>query len=64
MGGFTVTDTEFETFGSATLVAVTDTVVVLLTVGPVKTPLPEIVPCPAVQVTPFLVLPVTVALKF
>jgi hypothetical protein len=64
IGGFTVTDTEFETFGSATLVAVTDTVVVVLTVGAVNNPLLEIVPLPTDQVTPFLVLPVTVALKF
>jgi len=63
IGGFTVTDTEVETFGSATLVAVTDTVVALVTVGAVNNPLLEIVPFPADQVTPFRVLPVTVALK-
>jgi hypothetical protein len=63
MGGFTVSDTEEETFGSATLVAVTDTFVVVLTVGAVNNPLLEIVPFVADHVTPFLTLPVTVALK-
>jgi len=63
IGGFTVTDTESETFGSATLVAVTETVVIVLTVGAVNNPLLEIDPFVADHVTPFLTVPVTVALK-
>jgi hypothetical protein len=62
-GGSTVTTADADTFGSATLVALMDTVTVVLTVGAVNTPLLEIVPFEAVQVTPFLVLPVTVALN-
>jgi hypothetical protein len=58
-----MSDTEEETFGSATLVAVTDTFVIVLTVGAVNNPLLEIVPFVADHVTPFLTLPVTVALK-
>jgi len=60
-GGSTVTTEVADTFGSATLVAVTTTVAVVFTVGAVNDPLLEIVPRVTDQVTPFLVLPLTVA---
>lgn len=63
IGGSTVRVAEADTLGSATLVAVTVVVFSLLTTGAVNTPLLEIVPWGADQVTPFLLLPVTVAWK-
>ena len=49
--------------GSATLVAVTENVVVLETVGAVKRPAVEIVPPLAVHLTAVLVLPVTASVN-
>ncbi len=48
---------------SATLVAVTVTVALVLTIGAVKSPELEIEPAEAVHVTAVLVEPVTVALN-
>jgi hypothetical protein len=63
IGGSIVRVAVADTLGSATLVAVTVVVLVVLTMGAVNNPLLEIVPCGADQVTPFLLLPVTVALN-
>jgi hypothetical protein len=61
--GSTVTMTVANFVGSATLVAVTEAVVVVVTLGAVNIPWSVIVPFVANQVTPFRLLLVTVALK-
>ena len=63
IGGSSETVTFADTRGSATLVAVTDAVVAVLTEGAVYRPVLEIAPLVADQVTPFLVAPVTVPLN-
>jgi hypothetical protein len=63
IAGSTVTAAVADFVGSATLVAVTETVVVVVTLGAVNMPWPEIVPFVADQVTPLRLVLVTVALK-
>src|ERR1700747_1429462 len=58
-----VTIADADLVGSATLVAVTENVVVLVTMGAVKRPLVEIVPPLAVHFTAVLVLPVTLSVN-
>jgi len=60
-GGWTVTTEFADTFGSATLVAVTFRITAVFTIGAVNNPLAEIVPPVTDQVTPFRVLPLTIA---
>jgi hypothetical protein len=62
-GAVIVTETVADLVASAALVAVTVAVVLALTVGAVWSPVLEIVPRLAVQVTAVLVVPVTVAVN-
>jgi hypothetical protein len=61
--GVTVTEAEAEELVFAWLVAVTVTLVAEVTVGAVKSPVPEMVPAVADQVTEVFLEPVTVALN-
>ena len=62
-GGVTLAMAEAVWLVSAWLMPVTVTLVLVLTVGAVKNPEPEIEPALAVQLTAVLVEPVTVALN-
>src|SRR5437879_7678763 len=62
-GAEIMTEEEADLVASAALVAVTVTVVLVLTAGAVKSPELEIVPAVADQVTAVLVEPVTVAVN-
>jgi hypothetical protein len=59
----TLTDATAFLVGSAALVAATVADIDVLTLGAVKTPLLEIVPALADQITPFLLVPLTVAVN-
>jgi hypothetical protein len=61
--GVTVTVAVADSLESATLVAVTETVVSVVTLGAVNTPEPETDPLVADQVTERLLLPVTLAVN-
>lgn len=62
-GAVTLTETDAEAFPVTTLFAVTTSVLLAVTFGAVSNPALEIVPAVVYQVTPVLVVPVTVAVN-